>query len=146
MLINILKLYLSPKIVEKQIFNRIFVLSFFSYLFLYIIFKNKILLIALFDIFYFLYSIIQIEKINKSKNSNNGNITNIHNINSNITDNINNINGNITDNINNINGNITDNITKILQNLNIDPEFKKENFIPYKYNLKETIKQITSNI
>ena len=135
MLINILKLYLSPKIVEKQIFNRIFVLSFFSYLFLYIIFKNKILLIALFDIFYFLYSIIQIEKINKSKNSNNGNITNIHNINS-----------NITDNINNINGNITDNITKILQNLNIDPEFKKENFIPYKYNLKETIKQITSNI
>lgn len=135
MLINILKLYLSPKIVEKQIFNRIFVLSFFSYLFLYIIFKNKILLIALFDIFYFLYSIIQIEKINKSKNSNNGNITNIHNI-----------NGNITDNINNINGNITDNITKILQNLNIDPEFKKENFIPYKYNLKETIKQITSNI
>jgi len=139
MLINILKLYLSPKIVEKQIFNRIFVLSFFSYLFLYIIFKNKILLIALFDIFYFLYSIIQIEKINKSKNSNNGNITNIHNINGNITDNINNINGNITDNI-------TDNITKILQNLNIDPEFKKENFIPYKYNLKETIKQITSNI
>lgn len=135
MLINILKLYLSPKIVEKQIFNRIFVLSFFSYLFLYIIFKNKILLIALFDIFYFLYSIIQTEKINKSKNSNNGNITNIHNINS-----------NITDNINNINGNITDNITKILQNLNIDPEFKKENFIPYKYNLKETIKQITSNI
>ena len=128
MLINILKLYLSPKIVEKQIFNRIFVLSFFSYLFLYIIFKNKILLIALFDIFYFLYSIIQIEKINKSKNSNNGNITNIHNINGNITD------------------NITDNITKILQNLNIDPEFKKENFIPYKYNLKETIKQITSNI
>ena len=128
MLINILKLYLSPKIVEKQIFNRIFVLSFFSYLFLYIIFKNKILLIALFDIFYFLYSIIQTEKINKSKNSNNGNITNIHNINGNITD------------------NITDNITKILQNLNIDPEFKKENFIPYKYNLKETIKQITSNI
>ena len=139
MLINILKLYLSPKIVEKQIFNRIFVLSFFSYLFLYMIFKNKILLIALFDIFYFLYSIIQTKKINKSKNNNNGNITNIHNINSN--DNI-----HSNDNINNINGNITDNITKILQNLNIDPEFKKENFIPYKYNLKETIKQITSNI
>ena len=139
MLINILKLYLSPKIVEKKIFNRIFVLSFFSYLFLYMIFKNKILLIALFDIFYFLYSIIQTKKINKSKNNNNGNITNIHNINSN--DNI-----HSNDNINNINGNITDNITKILQNLNIDPEFKKENFIPYKYNLKETIKQITSNI
>ena len=121
MLFNIFKLYFSKGIIEKQIVNRIFILSFLGYLFLYAIFKNVVIFIALFDGLYFINQIIDMKLYNR-------NIKNIT---------------------------IKENIQKTCpindfkeynkRTIIIDPEYKKEYFTPYKYDIKETIKQITGD-
>ena len=126
MLLNILFNYYNDTVHNSKIFNKILLIGFVFYSFIYMLFGSLAILIYITDSTYLLKRYIETKKNGYSYNeikNNKSNKSILINKSKNLVD------------------------TIVVPNINItDPEFKKELYLPYKHNLKDTFIQLSNNI
>ena len=126
MLLNILFNYYNDTVHNSKIFNKILLIGFVFYSFIYMLFGSLAIMIYITDSTYLLKRYIETKKNGYSYNeikNNKSNKSILINKSKNLVD------------------------TIVVPNINItDPEFKKELYLPYKHNLKDTFIQLSNNI
>ena len=138
MILNVLFLYYKDTIYNKKVINKIFIIGFMFYFLSLFLFKNIILLIAIFDSVYFIFNYIDI--VTKSKKDTNNSRKYI--VNSDVSKKKEKIVVHkLMQKMNDI-----DKATSVIKEIIIDPEFHKDKFKPYKYQLSDTAYQVIQNI